>query len=58
MGFYIYVRITNGPTLKFTVNNYNVVDGFVIFYDQRQKVEKRYDGRICEITKYDDGDAV
>lgn len=54
MGFSIYVTVPQGQTLKFSVDNYRVEDGFVIFYDARRGVEKRYDGRTCEIENLND----
>jgi len=51
MKYKIYVKALNGTLLTYSVEDYNVLNGFVVFTDQRTGQVKRYPVSNCEINE-------
>ena len=49
MSYKIFVRTLQGNILSFTVDEYEVIEGFVVFVDKKTKKHKRFHGSNCEI---------
>lgn len=49
MEYLLKVTTPQGVMLRYTVEHYDVIDGFVVFTDRKTGIEKRYDGRCVEI---------
>lgn len=47
--FKINVLTLTGVYLKYTVSEYEVIDGFVIFNDYKTNLQKQFHGSRCEI---------
>jgi len=49
--YYIRVKALDNNILNFTVFNYEVKDGFVVFYDLKNKRIERFAVSNCEIKE-------
>ncbi len=47
----IIVKTLQGKIITFTVSEYDIIDGRVIFIDTYTNIPKDFDGRNCEIVK-------
>ena len=53
MRFRISVRTIQGNDLTFTVEKFDVSDGFVIFRDSKTQIRKWFHSSNCEIQEVD-----
>jgi len=51
----ISVKALQGQILTFTVDGYELEDGFVVFRDKKTRKIKRFHGSNCEIEVLEDG---
>ena len=47
----IFVKALQGNVLTFTVREYDVVEGFVVFTDDKTKKKKKFAVSNCEIEE-------